>query len=439
MKTHWQRILGTPGFHRAALDAHNRWWMLDPQDQPYYARAVAGVNRAGRAGGRFAKPGPYAESVDRRYNYPQNPAPFVHAVLKRLQDWGFNCLGSWTTEEFFDQGLPWTEILDFRKEVPEATLKGPGIHLSDVFDPVFRHGAMAAAERYCAPWRECRSLVGYFTDNELSWGQPQTDQIWGASNEQNSGKGNPTLLQFCLALPPERPIQHVAWRWILERYGSLESLSTSWKISCDSPASLQSQSAAGLVLNNPAYNRDQNDFSTLFALEYFQVCGEAIRHADPNHLILGCRFGAPPGPAIAEAVRRSPWIDIVSANNYRDNQAERMDAYFTHMQKPLFIGEYSWASDYHTRIVEEDAGFVDESMPPRVRAAKKGRRALLEAFAHPAVLGYTWYRWIQNPHPDAEIPWQGYGLVDEQDDPIDFNVSLLADLNPQAEALRAQS
>jgi hypothetical protein len=35
-----------------------------------------------------------------------------------MKGWGFNAFGAWATEEFYDRGLPYTEILEFFKEGP---------------------------------------------------------------------------------------------------------------------------------------------------------------------------------------------------------------------------------------------------------------------------------------------------------------------------------
>ena len=42
---------------------------------------------------------------------------------------------------------------------------------------------------------------------------------------------------------------------------------------------------------------DKSEFLGLVAAEYGRVASEAIRRADPNHLVLGCRFALYPGDA----------------------------------------------------------------------------------------------------------------------------------------------
>lgn len=438
MTSHWKTLIGKEGYIRVGQDTRGTWWFLDPRDTPFYAKAVAGVNRAGTQGGRLATDGPYAPTVDRKYHYPDSPDAFVKHTHHRLREWGFNSHGAWITEEFFDRGLLYTDILECRKQQPPTEqLNLPGCKLPDVFAPGFAEGVERICARLCPPRRDKKDMIGYFTDNELGWAAGPTDHVWGGGASLNIKRPAPTLLQICLGLEPGRPAREEAWRFVNQRHPRPADLAAAWNLPSADPATFQKMLQNGVMIDHPVYGKDLHDFVVHFALAYFRVTGEAIRRHDPHHLILGCRFGSPPGDAVGEAVRQSPWIDVVSANNYRDTMRERIDEYTRVMRKPVFIGEYAWASDYHTRITDRDTHPRWPALPLAARTAVKGRAALEEAFAHPMVVGYTWYRWIQNPRPDAQFPLQGYGLVDEADEPNPFNVDLLAALNPRAEAIHA--
>lgn len=437
MKKTWRELKGTPGFIRVGQADDGVWWFLDPNDQPFFAKASAGVNRAGTQGGRLAKDGPYASTVDEKYGYPHSPGPFVDEVHRRLKSWGFNAHGAWVTEEFFDRGLLYTDIIESKLQVPECNLQFPGCKLPDVFDPRYVEGVEKICARLCPPRRDRKEFLGYFTDNEMGWGEGSTDHVWGGGDELNAAGGAPTLLQICLGLDPDRPACREAWRFIHERYDSTLSLAEAWALPSAGPEDFQKLLQDQVMLDSEAYGRDLRAFVTHFAHTYLRVTGEAIRRHDPNHLVLGCRFGAPPGPGVSQAVRESDFIDVVSANNYRDTMRHRMNEYSQAMCKPIFIGEYSWASDYHTKIFDHDTDPRLQNLSARERAAVKGRAALEEAFADPMVVGYTWYRWIQNPRKGGDFSDQGYGLVDEADEPNSFNVNLLTQLNPRAEDIHA--
>ena len=67
---------------------------------------------------------------------------------------------------------------------------------------------------------------------------------------------------------------------------------------------------------NDAVKAIEREFLREYARAYFQTCRDAIRAADPNHLVLGCRFA---GYAPAEVIEgMAGLIDVVSFNNYGD-------------------------------------------------------------------------------------------------------------------------
>jgi hypothetical protein len=421
-------VRGVEGFFRVGRSSTGRWWLIDPDGQPFLYRGVCAVNRAGAQGGRRAVPGPYAQVVDARYGYPDNPQRFVEATLQRLRAWNFNALGSWTTEEFFDRGMPYTEILEFARVGPE--IRVPGVKLPDVFDPAWVAAIDEVARALCPPRRDSRWLVGYFTDNELGWGQPDTDEIWGAPDAVN--RKGPTLLQACLSLPPERAAHRAAWQFVLARHDNdLKKLARAWDIDIAGKADLARLTREGRIILTKGYGADHNAFTREFTHRYVRHTAEAIRRYDPNHLILGARFGAPPGEAVL-AEFKPPWVDVVSANNYRRNMYERMDTYYRVHQMPILIGEFAWASPPFTdpRLLAP----AERAKPLADHLAVAGPASLEKAFTHPGIVGYTWYRWVQDPKGIV-----GYGLVDRRDEPVALNIRLLTEVNARLETIAAQS
>jgi hypothetical protein len=429
-------LVGTAGFFRVGQDTGKRWWLVTPEGKPFFYRGATALNRSGRSGGRRAKPGPYSETVDRKYGYAKSTLPFVRSGISRLRQWGFNALGAWTTEEFFDQGMPYTEIVEFNYVGPQIKLPniaGANVNLPDVFDPAWERAADEKARLLCTPRRASRDLVGYFTDNELGWAQPEGDSKDDNPAAPSAQKAGLTLLQQCLCLPSDQGAYKAAWAFALARHrGDSVAVARAWGVPSAAPADILAMTKASEALVSEGYRNDCRAFSEQLARRYFETTSRLIRKYDPNHLILGCRFGAPPGPAVLAACRR-PWVDVLSANNYRDTMQERIDSYYLPTKMPILIGEFAWSSGYFTREIENEAALRPAPSVPE-RAVRRGETSLRRAATHPGLIGYTWYRWV-SAWDKNDLKAMPYGLVDLNDDPIGLHTDPLSRVNPELPGL----
>lgn len=419
-------VKGKPGFFRVGKSTDGQWWFIDADDNPFFYKGVCAINRAGTQGGRRAQPGPYAEAVDRKYHYQQHPDTFVYATIKRLEQWGFNAMGAWTTEEFFDKGMPYTEILEFFKEGPFIEQTGRKRKLPDIFDPEWEVAIDKKARALCSPLRNSRDLVGYFTDNEIGFGQ--TNDFGLDPGFVNAGRFGFSLLRETLGADPERSAYGVAWDFILEKYKTLENLSKAWNINISSKAAVAKLNQDRQPIESEVYLEDAKAFSFIYAKTYFKMVNEAIKRYDPNHLILGCRFGSPPDKEILAAMK--PWVDVISQNNYRPTMYQRCDYLYEQTGLPVLIGEFSWNTDLFKRVLlpNEPA----EGLDIKERMFRRGEITLLRTATHPANVGYTWYRWVQ---PTSTPERFTDGLVD-YDDNEDIHQALLKKANPMLEQIR---
>ena len=422
-----ETVRGAPGFFRVG-QARGQWWLIDPHDRPFFSRGVTAVNRSGRIGGRWAAPGPYTTAVEAKYG--PDPAAFVRATVQRLRAWHFNTLGAWATPEFFDQGMAYTEIIDFSRTGPQ--IRAHGARLPDVYDPAWSAALDAWAKERCAPRRESRELIGYFTDHELGWAQPGAEGLYAQlkPEEGQVRPERPSLLQICLSLEPSFAAYHAAWEFALALHGGgLERLAATWGIELPNKETLRAWTNDEKPLLGEGYLRDCGLWSREFARRYFAAVAMAVRRHDPNHLVLGCRFGGPPGAAVlVECV--FPAVDVLSAGSYRDTLADRIDLYHRATGMPVLVGEFAWVSEYFTRqrMDREPAGLTSVE-----RMLRKGRAALERAFTHPALVGYAWNRWVD--HPESESLF-GSGLVHIDDRESVEHTELLTFLNGRAERLR---
>lgn len=429
-------LRGTPGFFRVGRTRAGQWWLLDPQDRPFFSRGVTSINRAGTMGGRYAKPGPYAAAVDRVYG-ADYAAPFVASVLARLREWNFNTLGAWTTPEFFDHGMPYTEILEFTKSgaplLPDPFAPGKTHRLPDVFSPEWPRAADRLAAELAAPRRDSRELIGYFTDNELSFLDVDDLHLWGQTSPVDPAGARPraALLQVCLANAPTEAATAAAWDFVLAPYaGDVAALGRAWGLPLTERNDVRTRTLAGEVFATPGFLGDNHLFVREFARRYFAVTAAALRRHDPHHLILGLRFGGPPGRAVLESCVY-PHVDVLSANNYRHNLDERIDLYARATGMPVLIGEFAWASGY---FLERSYEGAPADLPLVTRMHRMGRHTLEHGFLHPHLVGYTWYRWVQGD--PAQPKPSDHALVLLDDSPHPHHPPLLRLVNARAEALR---
>jgi hypothetical protein len=429
-------LRGKEGFFRVGRTRRGQWWLLDPENRPFLSKGVTSVNRAGTQGGRYAPPGEYARHVDRLYG-TGSPEAFVASVLERMRRWNLNTLGAWTTPDFFGRGMPYMEIIEFTKASGAPLLENPlqpdqPHRIVDVFHPLWPEAADRLAAELAAPRRDCRELIGYFTDNEITFLDADDHGLWAQTRPEphRVPPERPSLLQVCLA-QPDTPAGQAAWAHALAPHGGdLASLARAWGIELPDRQRMRELTAQRTCLTCAAYLYDNHTFVREFARRYFSTVATAIRRHDPHHLILGIRFGGPPGRAVLEACV-APHVDVLSANNYQSALHERVDLYARLTGMPILIGEFAWASGHFLEVHFEGERV---GTPPVERMLRMGRQTLERALPHPHLVGYTWYRWVEGDPQHPRL--SDHGLVSYGDTPHPHHPELLTLINARAEALR---
>ncbi|MBP5544747.1 MAG: hypothetical protein ILM98_11770, partial [Kiritimatiellae bacterium] len=219
---------------------------------------------------------PYARFVET--NYPSRQA-WAEETAGRLRAWGFNMLASHCATELFP-GFPHADTLNLnnpfaKSKDPEWRIAenkdAPSTGFPNVFHPDYETAVFAAAAKRCAPHKDDPSLVGWFIDTELAW--------WGRSSDSGVG-----LFDLVAQLPPEHSArtaldEFMATRNTKEHKDLVDSVSFVVEKNLRVSASLREVSRT-----------DKIAFLRLIAERYFSVNAAAIRAADPNHAVLGCRF-----------------------------------------------------------------------------------------------------------------------------------------------------
>lgn len=372
------RLVATGWFHTQQVDG--RWWLVTPDGRPFYSSGVNHVTAdydTDRTTGRC----PYCDAIAARYD---GTGAWADATVARLRTWGFNTVGAWSDVDRFSTRLPYTVLLSM------ATGR-------DWFSPDFADHARRQAETRVAPRRDDPNLVGWFLDNELSWGRDYSS--------------NRTKLDDYLALPPGSPGRAVA-----ERYAG-----------------------------------DPDGFLAALADRYFGVTTEAVRAVDPHHLVLGTRLISflTPEPVVESAGR---WLDVLSVNHYDVTPGlpealnglwgpfVAVDAGLTRFHAlsglPVLVTEYSFRGG--------DSGLPNFWPPIYLTAPTQEGRADLwqhkveQLYATPWIVGDHWFEWADEP-PGGRFDGEdnNFGLVSNSDDAYGPLVDRMSEVHRRSPAALA--
>jgi agarase len=378
------RLPATGFFRLQNLDGV--WWFIDPAGSPTLSIGVDDVAYEGdRIGG--VGPSPYLDAVTTRYGTRER---WAERALERLRAWGFNTLGAWSDHELWTHDAPHVVMLDIAANAGASWISA---RPADVFAPRFEAAAREIAAQVAAAHADDRSLIGYFSDNELWWGND-----WR--------RGEPLLAAY-LAFPPGSPGRERALDMLRARYGgSIARLNRAWRTHAANFAHVPAQA------NTAAYRADAAAFLELAADRYFAVCARAIRSADPHHLYLGARFmGLPPDPVI----RAAAVADAVSLNLYDRDPRRAVRHVYALTGRPVLVTEFSFRA-------------LDSGLPNTVGAGPWVFNERTRGWAYisyvarlmslPEAVGYHWFRWADEPRQgrsDGEN--SNYGLVTLRDAP----------------------
>lgn len=399
-------ITGKIGYFQVGRSTDGRWWLVGPDGKPFYYKAVCALNQGGMGGRRMCKPG--------------LPDSLRDAWVKRLTGMRFNGMGAWTTSEFFNSGVAFTEII-------ETFFVSPALRSSfpDVFDPQWEANIDEKCRVICTPLKENRHLLGYFLDNERGF-------MEGAWRGQDIEVHSPTymrtkvaaerkvvdpavpdfnphglgLLQYLLSHDRTKPGPMKAWEFVLQRHGDVHSVGNAWGVEFTGLDSVRELTMRDESLISEGYRRDEADFLRVWIDRYFSVTVSAIRRYDPNHLIIGCRWAGSPGPIAIEVEKK--WVDVVSQNTYQSEMMEILGPTSDAEDRPLLVGECSAICDavpFVRNPIEPPGGYRGW----RMRQALRARDGFRRLPTHPGIVGYTLYKWngVVPPQETIEPVWRG--------------------------------
>ena len=413
--------LNATGFFRTEK-THGKWWLVDPDGHLFFSHGIDCV--------RMLDATPVAERENWFENFPGSQEEFAgffseHSVLKghyagktvhcfsfaganlrrkygpewhsvysrlihqRLRSWGLNTIANWSESSTYLLRLtPYTDaIASARTRMLEGS-EGYWGKFPDVFDPSFADSLRRSMETKKGvsagdPW-----CIGYFSDNEMSWGD------------------DTSLALAALKSPANQAAKQAFIADLKAKYTEIARLNEAWSTHYESwDALLQSRQA-------PDPRKAESDlkaFYTRSAEQYFRTVRDAIKAVAPHQLYLGCRFAWVNDRAAAAAAK---YCDVVSYNLYHRSVAEFQ--FNGGADVPLIIGEFHFGA--------LDRGLFHTGLVPVANQQARAQAYedyVLGALRHPQFVGCHWFQYLDEPTIGRAYDEENYqiGFVDVADTP----------------------
>jgi hypothetical protein len=379
---------------------NGKWWFVDPEGKLFFSSGIDGINPTnstngtgitdrdtwfsylppstsgvfGSCYGRYAYPlsGYYAGKSTVTYDFLRSNlinkygSDFVSIYSnrshQRLRSWGVNTIGNWSsTSVTLLHKTPYVLQL-YPRARSLAGSSSYSVEFWDVFDATLSSVIQENVTNEIGKSAEDPWCLGYFTGNELQWG-----------DETHLARGT-------LASPANQPAKIVFQQDLKTKYTTIDNLNSAWGTSYLSwDAFLQSQTVPNA---NGGARADLLAFNQKTADQYFKVCRDSIKAAAPHQLYLGCRFSNVNMMADSAA---SKYCDVVSYNRYHYSIGTYQT--LSNADVPLLIGEF------HFGAYDRGAFFrglrATASQGERARAYM---RYIQGALRHPRFVGCHWFQ-----------------------------------------------
>jgi hypothetical protein len=419
-------VFAADGYFEVA-EQEGRWWLIDPDGERFFS---TGVNVT-TPGGYYAPDlgyAPYYQNILELYGTEE---AWADETFNRLSQWNFNTLGGWSDYGLLADRMPYTLVLYLS---PANWQSGT---VADYFSDDFYDQVAEKIASSVTPRVEDANLIGWFLDNELRWGID-----W---------RGITDLFAEYFAFDADMPGKIALAQFLRGRYeDDVAAFNTAWSMSLADFDELLPMTQIDPFTFDPVMRADREAFAGFVAEHYFSYSYDAIRTADPNHLIMGCRLVSWTTPiAVAEAAGRHS--DVVSINHYipwpifQDaitwlgdlvsimNPTDMLAQYYELTQKPLLISEFS--------VRAMDSGLPNSWPPPyffETLQTQEDRADWFEEYARATfagghVVGYHWFAYMDEP-PEGRFDGEdsNFGLVDNWDTPWASLVTRMTEVNADA-------
>jgi hypothetical protein len=334
----------------------------------------------------------FTANLERKYgrDYQKN---WFDLALKRLKSWGFNTVGNWSDWQLYsNRQVPY---------VATASIEGDHARLSSgsdywakmhyPFDPRFAESVTRSLREIIARVKDNPWCLGYFVDNELSWGGYDGDE------KERYGLAYGALKAAATASPAKRAFL----AQLKAKYAAVEKLNAAWGMRLTSWEAMQASfNPEGAP--NAAMKSDMGAFIKSLAREYFRTIRDTLRKSDPHHLYLGCRFAWRTPEAVEAAVE---FCDVIGFNIYQSRLEAAKWEFANSLNKPCIIGEFHFgALDrglFHTGLV---------AAPDQKIRAQMYQDYLRSVLDHPAFVGCHWFQFSDEPLTGRTFDGENYNI-----------------------------
>ena len=403
------------------------WWMIDPDGRLFFSVGVDSVNYyngatpiddrdhwfAGFPGDQPqfrdlittapipAVRGYYAGRTPRCFNFTVANllrkygddwmAAMADSDHRRMRAFGLNTVGNWgMSEVYLLRRTPYTVGINVSTRKIEGS-SGWWRKFSDPFDRSFREaleeGMSGVRDTWDDPW-----CIGYFVDNELSWGEGDA------------------LARWTLQSPADQPAKLQLVQDLKRKYADqIGQLNAAWATEHASWDDLLSSTE---IPNSDAAVEDLAAFSERVRDAYFGTCRDVIRRHAPNHLYLGCRFMSETlkTPEVLRSAAKH--CDVISMNLYRPDVAALAPP--EGVDKPLLIGEFHFGAP--------DRGLFGcglQKVANQHERAASYRRYVTSALTNRWLVGTHWFQWRDQPLTGRFFDGENHqvGFIDVTDTP----------------------
>ena len=386
----------------------NRWWLITPEGNVFFSVGMYCVRISGIPETKTGKRA-YQENCLKKYG---GEAKWAKTAIKRLEDWGFNTIGDWSSKSVFSsQSLPYVISLGIGMKGKNIIPKGYYGFFPDVFDSSFKKGVERAIKSKINwypkiindPW-----LIGYFLADEPAW--------YGSKQRRGA------LVDDFIRLSHDSAGKKAWGNFLKQKYKGISKLNQVWQ---EKFKDFDEMLYLEKIKDTPLIKKDKLEFLGIIAEQFSKVAYEVVRKHDPNHLILGSR-PTRDYPEVVKAVGKYTDIygggfsGLKSGYEINPNFDELVNSLYAVAKKPLLPGVIITSKE--------------SNLPYGMVKTQKDRgisywRYLKKVASNPNIIGLNWFQYFDPPLKCYDKRPANWGLVNEKDEPYEEAVRLISQAN----------